>query len=128
VNKRELRAFGLTVGAAFAGLFGLLLPLLRHRAIPVWPWAPAIAFVMAALIAPRALYYPRLGWDVAGKIIGWVNSQIVLTLLFYGVFFPAGLCARMFGWDPMGKSFDRRCVTYRHASQRPARETIEKPY
>ena len=36
-DTKGLRSFGLVTGAIFVGVFGLALPLLRHRPIPHWP-------------------------------------------------------------------------------------------
>jgi hypothetical protein len=127
-STRELREFGLIVAAGFAGILGTLLPLLRHRALPLWPWAMALLLVLFVLLAPRLLYYPRQLWQSLGKGLGWVNSQIILTLLFYLVFFPAGVLARAFGWDPMERQFEPRRTSYRQSSMRPARESMERPY
>jgi hypothetical protein len=127
-NIHELREFGLIVAAGFAGIPGLLLPLMRHRPWPLWPWAIALALVLSALCAPLTLYYPRQFWQRLGSMLGWINSQIILSLLFYLVFFPAGLIARAFGWDPMERQFEPERISYRQNSMRPARESMERPY
>jgi hypothetical protein len=127
-SARELRQFGLIVAAGFAVVLGTILPLLHHRALTLWSWAIAIVLVLFALLAPRILYYPRQAWQAFGRALGWVNSQIILSLLFYLVFFPAGVVARAFGWDPMEREFDPERRTYRHSSMHPARESMERPY
>jgi len=127
-SARELREFGLIVAAGFAGVLGTILPLLHHRTLTLWPWAIAIVLALFALFAPRILYYPRQAWQALGRALGWVNSQIILSLLFYLVFFPAGVVARAFGWDPMGRELDPGRRTYRQSSMRPARESMERPY
>jgi len=125
---RELREFGLIVAAGFGGVLGTLLPLLRHRALPLWPWAIAIALAMFALLAPRTLYDPKRAWQAFGKALGWVNSQIILSFLFYFIFFPAGALARAFGWDPMERQFEPGRVSYRQSSAPLPRESMERPY
>jgi hypothetical protein len=55
-GTKELRSFGLVLGAMFAALFGVL-PLLRHRASPSWPWILASLLWILALICPAALSY-----------------------------------------------------------------------
>lgn len=127
-DKRNLRQFGLIVGTGVAAVFGTMFPLMRHRRVPVWPWGIAVALALLAILAPRALYYPHILWNRLGKVLGWVNTQIILTLLFYVVFFPSGVLARVFGWDPMERDLDPDRTTYLRVSERRGRESIERPY
>src|SRR5947209_3888895 len=86
-----LRRFGLTVGGVLAGLFGLALPLLRHRAVPHWPFYPAGLLVGAALVAPAALAPVQRAWTGIGRVLGWVNSRIILIIVFAVVVTPLAL-------------------------------------
>ena len=48
-------------------------------------------------------------------------SYIVVTLLFYGIFTPLGLCMRLRGQDPMRRTLAPEVDTYRVVRQpRPA--------
>jgi len=127
-SVRELRDFGLIIGLGCAVIFGTVLPLMHHRSAQVWPWAIAIALALVALIAPRLLYYPRRAWQALGRTLGWVNGQIISSLLFYVIFSPAGALARAFGWDPMERRFEPRRPSYRPPSAPIAPESMEHPY
>jgi hypothetical protein len=124
----ELRNFGLVVGAIFAGLFGLLGPWIRHAPIPLWPWMLGAALVACALLTPSTLRYPQFVWDRIGKALGWLNSRIVLNLIFFLIFVPAGLIARVFRWDPLNRNFDRARQSYKIPSKRRPASSMEKPY
>jgi hypothetical protein len=127
-EKAELRKFGLIVGAGFGIVFGFLGPWLRHHPIPIWPWLLCAVLVGAGLVIPRALHYPNLGWQRLGRALGKVNSLIILNLLFYLVILPTGAMARIFGWDPMNRKFDRELRSYRVAAQPVAPRSMERPY
>ncbi len=127
-DTTELRHFGLIVGAAFGGLFGLIGPLLRHHAVPVWPWVLCAVLVGAALLLPRALYYPQLVWSRLGHLLGQINSTIILNLAFYVLIFPTGVIPRIFGWDPMRRKFERGLSSYRVAAEPLTPESMERPY
>jgi len=124
----ELRNFGLTVGAILAGLFGLVVPWAHHTRIPVWPWALGLTLAGCAAFAPALLRYPHLVWDRVGKALGWVNSRIVLNLLFFLIFVPAAVIARLAKWDPMKRSFEPAQSTYRIPCGPSSPTGMEKPY
>lgn len=124
----QLRNFGLTVGTLCAGLFGLALPWIHRVRPPVWPWALGLTLVTCALLAPALLRYPFLVWDRTGRALGWVNSRIVLNLLFFVIFVPAGIVARFAGWDPMRRKFEATSPSYRIPSAPLAPSRMEKPY
>lgn len=125
---RQLRSFGLIVGALFAGWFGLLIPLLRHHRTPVWPWAVGLVLIALGLAAPRVLRYPYLAWTRFGKALGWLNSRVLLTLMFFLIFAPAGLIARLFGWDPLERKRQPDAPSYRIITPYQPISHMEKPY
>jgi hypothetical protein len=124
----ELRNFGLFVGAIFAGLFGLLVPWMHHARVPLWPWALGLTLVTCGILAPALLCYPYLLWDGLGHALGWVNSRIVLNLLFFLIFLPAALLARFARWDPMRRRFAPDQTSYRVPSIPVSSSSMEKPY
>jgi len=128
LTTRQLRSFGLIVGALFAGWFGLFIPWLRHHRAPVWPWAAAILLIALGLAAPRTLHYPYLAWTQIGKALGWLNSRILLSLMFFVIFAPAGLIARLFGWDPLDRNFQPDAQSYRVIAPPQPITHMEKPY
>jgi len=124
----ELRSFGLLTGALFVAIFGLAFPALRHHRFPAWPWVIAIALAIPALVYPRSLYYVHWIWTRIGIVLGWINSRIILTLLFFVVILPMGLLMRAFGRDPISRKFEPDAETYRVPSRKRARETMEMPF
>jgi hypothetical protein len=48
-----------------------------------------------------------------GHALGWINSRILLSLVFYLVVTPIGFAIRLFGRDPMRRGFDREAPSYR---------------
>ena len=51
------------------------------------------------LVAPRALHWPFVVLTIAAFPIGWVVTQLVLALMFYGVLSPLALVFRWRGRD-----------------------------
>lgn len=92
-GTRELRKFGLLVGGVLAVL-GLLMWV---RGKPHFPWllAPGVALLALGLILPRSLKYVYLAWMSLAILLGFVVSNVLLTLLFLLVITPIGLMARL---------------------------------
>jgi hypothetical protein len=94
------RSFGLSVGGVFALLAGWSV-WKGHVLRTGWFGAIAALLILPALAYPPLLRLPhRLWWRLAGGL-GWVNSRILLSGLFFLIFTPTGLAMRLTGWDPM---------------------------
>jgi hypothetical protein len=88
-----------------------------------------VAIVLAALaisIGPLGLIWPRLvrpiyvGWMVLAFPIGWTVSQLILALLYYGLFTPIGLIFRAIGRDPLHRAHQRGLETYWSTKEIPS--------
>jgi hypothetical protein len=126
-GTRELRNFGLLLGALFILIFAGL-PLLRHRAHPIWPWFVAGGLWTCALLVPLALRPVHGYWTQLGKLLGWVNTRLILSLLYAVAVVPIGLVMRLFGRDPMERKFNPAAETYRVPSRERPASHLERPY
>ncbi len=90
-STRDLRRFGLVLAAAFPVVFWLVLPWVFSRPRPWWPLAVAGVLLAFALLLPRALAPVERVWLRIGHALGWLNTRIILTILFYALVLPLGL-------------------------------------
>ena len=127
-SKSQLRTFGLLFSSFLGGIFGLALPLLLANPWPLWPWIIAAIITSLALLLPGLLIYLYRPWLKFGAIAGWINTRIILVLLFYGMFTPIGLVMRMFGADPLRKRFEPDSDSYRINIEPQPCDHMEKPY
>jgi hypothetical protein len=123
-----LRQFGPLTGAIVAVLFGLLLPWLFDRGLPWWPWVIAAPLVLLALVAPRGLAPVYRGWMAFGAVLGWINTRLILGLVFYLLLLPIGLVMRLLGHDPLRRRREDRVTTYRVPSAAPPPSHFERPF
>jgi hypothetical protein len=93
------RGFGLVMAAFFAVV--ALLPLRAGHPARVWALGAAACLLALALARPSLLHVPNLLWRRLGLLLGKVVNPIVLSLMFFLVFTPAGLCLRLAGKDPL---------------------------
>jgi hypothetical protein len=126
-GAKELRTFALVLGALLAACFGLW-PLIRHRTSPSWPWIVAGTLWILALLCPTALSYLHRGWTKLGLALGWVNTRVILTLLFAITIVPVGLAMRLLGRDRMARKLDPDCASYRVPSRQRPDKDMERPY
>jgi hypothetical protein len=111
-SVRQLRQFGFLVGGIF-GAIGLWPMVWRQQGPRQWALALAIALVLPALVAPRILTPVHRAWMALGEVLAWINTRIILGVVFYGVVTPIGLVMRLTGRDPMRRRFDRASESYR---------------
>ena len=129
LDDKGLRKFGLTTGVIIVILFTLFFPWVFDMAtMPLWPWVLAGLLWLPALIMPSVLRPVYTTWMKIGHAIGWVNTRIILGLLFYVMILPMGLIMRLFGKDPMARKTDKSASSYRIKSSSEAKERLEKPF
>jgi hypothetical protein len=109
---RQLRSFGVTVGGVFE-LIGWW-PLLRHHPNPrLWAVLLGLALILPGIVMPRILKKPHQFWMQLAHVLGWINSRIILSVMFYAVFTPAAMIARLIQKDPMNRAFVPGIDSYR---------------
>ena len=127
-DKQELRKFGLVFAGMFILIFGLLLPWIWDKSSPMWPWIVAAVFVAAALLVPMALGPVYRLWMKIGHVLGWINTRIILGVMFFLMFAPVALLLRLLGKDMLKQRLDTSATTYRIASEQLPRDRMERPY
>ena len=101
ISKKQLRDFGLLIGLGIPLLIGWLLPFLTGHGFREWTLFIGLPTLIIGLIAPRILYYPYKSWIALGNFLGWVNSRIILGLVFIIVLLPIAFVMRLTGYDPL---------------------------
>src|SRR5215471_12065642 len=106
----DLRKFGLIVGGGFISL-GLLL-LLWHRSSYLAFCGSGALLAAFGVIWPRALKYVYSAWMELAFTLGFVMSNVILTLFFFLFVTPIGLLARLFRKDFLARKCDKRAASY----------------
>ena len=101
IPKKTLREFGFLIGIAFPFLIGWALPLIGGHSFRTWTLWLGIISLILAISKPGLLLYPYRAWMKLGHILGWVNSHIILGLVFFIVLQPIALIMRIIGHDPL---------------------------
>ena len=110
------RSFGLAVGGILT-VIGLA-PLLKGHAVR-WPaLGPGATLLLLALTRPSLLRLANLLWTRLGLLLNRFVSPVVIGLMFYLVFTPAGFLLRRLGKDPLRLRLDRKSKSYWIARER----------
>ncbi|GBF82498.1 SxtJ family membrane protein [Aphanothece sacrum] len=128
LDKKGLREFGLVTGGIIAVLFGLVLPLVWGHHLPLIPWIIGGVLCSLAIFIPQSLDPIHYNWMRVGQVLGWVNNQIILGIIFFIVVTPMGLIMRLLNRDPMTSKFEFNLETYRVSSKIKSKVSMEKPY
>jgi hypothetical protein len=116
MTLKPLRSFGLIVGGIFA-LIGLWPAVARGEVFRLWALVLAGLLILPALICPRYLQLPHRLWMTLGEGLGWLNTRIILGVVFYVLFTPVGWVMRLRGKDLMRRRWEPAANTYRVARQ-----------
>jgi len=109
---KELRQFGLMVGGVFS-VIGLWPMFLRGDTLRLWAVVLGSLLILLGSLVPTWLAPVHRGWMWVGHVLGWINTRIILGVIFYGLITPIGIVFRMLGKDTMRQSFSDTSSTYR---------------
>lgn len=112
VQKKELRDFGLIVGGVFT-VIGLWPMVFRGEGLRLWAIGLGGTLIAVGLIFPAILRLPHQGWMWVGHVLGWINTRIILGIVFFGLVTPMGVVMRLFGKDSMHRALVQDVPTYR---------------
>ena len=101
IPKKTLRQFGFLICFTFPFLIGWFLPFLGGHPFRVWTLFISMPAGILGILRPGLLLYPYRAWMKLGHILGWLNSHIILGLVFLIVLQPIALIMRIFGHDPL---------------------------
>ena len=59
------------------------------------------ALLLVGLLLPALARRFHIFWMQVAAVLGYVNSRILLSMMYYGVFMPYGLISRLAGRDPL---------------------------
>lgn len=127
-TRKELREFGLIVGA----VFGLLATLffLRGKNFYSYFYAISMFLVLFGLIAPVILLPIQKIWMTFAIVIGFFVTRVILGILFYSVITPIGIVMKAIGKDMLNINFSDKSDSYwiKRNNENINKESYEKQY
>ncbi len=112
-DVKELKKFAIILGVVL-----LILASLNwwreHETVAVVFIVIAIASELIAFIKPILIKPVFITLTTVAKGIGWVNTRILLSIVFYLIMTPMGFIMRLFGKDFIDQKLDKHASTYWH--------------
>jgi len=117
-DVKTLKNFGITMAAA---LFIIaLLMFYKNGGFPVILAVFSGVFLIFAFIVPQSLKAIFMIWMKLAGILSWVNTRLILIILFYLVLTPVSLLMRLFNQDPLGLKINSNETSYWKEKKRGA--------
>ena len=116
ISKKQLREFGLLVGFGFPLIIGWLIPAIYGHIFRFWTLWLGLIFLFLGIIKPTTLHFPYKVWMKIGLILGWVNSRLILGLIFIFVVQPIAIIMKLIGHNPLKTKFTNQ-KSYREMNQ-----------
>jgi hypothetical protein len=96
--------------AAVLGLIGGWQWYRLHQGAAVVLWVLAGGVLICAFVPPAAKRFHHY-WMALAAVLGYVNSRILLSAIYYLLITPIGTALRLTGYDPLRRRGSRR-VSY----------------
>ncbi|OGP14828.1 MAG: hypothetical protein A2052_08365 [Deltaproteobacteria bacterium GWA2_54_12] len=126
-SKKELRAFGLSVGGVLIAAAVVLY--LFGRGNFVYFAAAGIALAASGALVPAILLPLQKVWMSFAVIMGWCSTRVIIILLFVLVLTPIGLISRAFGKEFLDTGFDQSRKSYwRHRETAGKKSDYERQF
>ncbi len=116
ISQKKLRQFGFLIGIGFPVIIGWIVPAISGHLFRFWSLWIGVPLFILGILRPGLLFYPYQAWMKIGLALGWINSHIVLGLVFLLVLQPISLIMKLFGYDPLKKN-KKSLLTFREIKE-----------
>jgi hypothetical protein len=127
VTPKHLKEFALLMAGVIGGVFGCLIPYFKAGNVAVIPIGIALSLIALGFLSPSLLKPVYQLWMKLGHILGWVNSRILLSLLFFVLIMPMSILLKIFGKRLLSKT-EKAQDSYKTVTLCRSSQHMEKPY
>ena len=117
IKQNTLREFGIIFGLGLPIIIGWLIPTLFGHAPRTWTLVIGIPILIISIFYPRILKLPYKIWIKIGIILGWINSKIILGIVYFVILIPISLVMKLFKYDPLKKKISKEQISYREITK-----------
>ena len=127
-DRKDLRHYGLGLALLVVLVFWGLLPWLGDRPRPVWPLGVGGALAALALAWPLAVYPVYRALLPVARVLGVVNTWLLLGAVFFGILLPVGWVLRRIGRLQYRVGFNTEAASFRVEVVPDRAVRLEEPF
>ena len=111
-REKQLRQFGLMVGGVLIliGLWKLYQG--KHETARLILWLVGGLLVITGSIVPTLLTPVYWIWMKLAHLLGWVNTRLLLGIIFFVIITPMAIVMKVFGRDALNRKVDKDVDSY----------------
>ena len=107
----QLRTFGIAL-SVFLAITGLINFLKGNITFYQWLWGVAIFIFLITITTPIVIKPVYRAAIFFAYILGWINTRLILGIIFYLIFTPISIIFKIIKNDPLDRKFDKQAKTY----------------
>ena len=104
ISNKQLREFGFLIGFGFPIIIGWLIPAISGHLFRTWSLWIGFPALILGILKPSLLSFPYRGWMAIGLALGWINSRLILGLVYLIILLPIAVFMKIFGYNPLRKN------------------------
>lgn len=110
LSRENLRKFGITMSIAFS-VIALIIFFKRGHSNTTVQVISGLFLMMGIFLAnlQKPLY---IIWMKFAFILGWINTRIILLIIFYLLFTPIGIGIKIIRLDLLDRRIDKNSLSY----------------
>jgi len=111
-KRKQLRQFGLMVGGVLVliGLWKLYQG--KHETVRFILWSVGGLLIITGSIVPKLLTPVYWIWMKLAHLLGWVNTRLLLGIIFFVIITPMAVVMKVFGRDALNRKIDKDVDSY----------------
>ncbi len=123
---KQIRQFGLLVGIVLVAVGSWQLYRQTYPIVRIILWSIGGFLFAGGLLWPQILKPLYVFWMLLAHMLSWVNTRIILGVIFYLIFTPIALVMRIAQRDGLQKKINKNTSSY--WTQRTAPENIKEHF
>lgn len=115
-DKKTLSNFGITMSAVLLVIAGVVF--LKRKDLPAPVIAVSVLFFIIGMARPEFFRPVYLAWMRLAFVLSWINTRLILAVIFYLIFTSIGLFLKLFRVDLLDIKIDKNKVSYWHKKEK----------
>lgn len=111
IDLKEVRNFGIALSVILF-IIGTNHLIKARVSLYQWFYAVSLLVLMLSLILTKLLLPVYIIFVKVGHVLGWINTRILLVVIFYVFFTPIGLIKKIFVKDFLNKKIELEKESY----------------